>query len=108
VDDVHSTTAVAKKTVMESFLGVSSDEKKGERRDGVRIDGIALGGPADNAGLRLGDYILSIDNHYLFTVEELESEVRSHKLGSKVTVRYRRYSAIDEASVIIGGDTSTR
>ncbi len=95
-------------TVTESFLGVSSDEKKGERRDGVRIDGITLGGPADNAGLRLGDYILSIDNHYLFTVEELDSEVRNHKPGTRVAVRYRRYSTIDEASVIVGGGTSSR
>jgi PEGA domain/PDZ domain len=108
VDEVNSTTPAAKNTVMETFLGVSSDEKKGERRDGVRIDGITLGGPADNAGLKLGDYILSIDNHYLFTIEELESETRSHKLGARVAVRYRRYSTIDEASVTIGGDTSTR
>jgi hypothetical protein len=108
VDEVHSTMAAAKKTVTETFLGVSSDEKKGEARDGVRIDAITLGGPADNAGVKLGDYILSIDNHYLFTIEELESETRSHKLGTRVAVRYRRYSTIDEASVIIGGDTSTR
>jgi S1-C subfamily serine protease len=61
---------------LETFLGVSSDEKKGERHDGVQIDGVTLGGPADHAGLRTGDYILSIDNHYVFTVAELDSDVR--------------------------------
>jgi S1-C subfamily serine protease len=93
---------------MEAFLGVSSDQKKGERHDGVRIDGITLGGPAENAGLKLGDYILAIDNHYLFTVEELDSEVRSHKLGARVAVRYRRSSTIDETFLIIGGNASTK
>jgi hypothetical protein len=108
VEEVHPTATAVNKTVMESVLGVSSDEKPGERRDGVRIDGITLRGPADNAGLKLGDYILSIDNHYLFTVEELEAEVRSLKPGARVAVRYRRYSNIDETFLLIGGDVSTR
>jgi hypothetical protein len=108
MEEVLSTAAPAKNNVMKAFLGVSSDAKKGERHDGVRIDGITLGGPADSAGLKLGDYILAIDNHYLFTIEELDSEVRSHKLGARVAVRYRRYSTIDETSLIIGNDAPTR
>jgi PEGA domain/PDZ domain len=107
VEEARSGTAPAKNNVVD-FLGASSDEKKGERHDGVRIDGITLGGPADNAGLKLGDYILAIDNHYLFTVEELDSEVSSHKLGTRVAVRYRRYSTIDETFLIIGGVASTK
>jgi membrane-associated protease RseP (regulator of RpoE activity) len=98
----------AKNNALEGFLGASSGEKKGERHDGVRIDGVSPGGPADQAGLKAGDYILSIDNHYLFTVEDLDSEVRSHKPGTRVAVRYRRYSAIDETFVIIGGDAPTK
>lgn len=108
VEGDRPATAPAKINVVETFLGASSDEKNGERHDGVRIDGVTLGGPADHAGLRAGDYILSIDNHYLFTVDDLDSEVRSHKLGTRVAVRYRRYSAIDETFLIIGGDASTR
>lgn len=107
-EEVPSTAAPAKNNAMEAFLGLSSDEKKGERHDGVRIDGITPGGPADAAGLRLGDYILAIDNHYFFSVEELDSEVRSHKPGARVAVRYRRYSTIDEAFLIIGSGASTK
>jgi hypothetical protein len=108
VEEVRSTAPPAKNNVMVAFLGVSSGSEKGERHDGVRIDGITLGGPADAAGLKLGDYILAIDNHYLFTVDELESEAQSRKLGTKVAVRYRRYSTINETFLIIGGSASTK
>lgn len=48
VEEERPGTAPAKNSVM-NFLGASSDEKNGERHDGVRIVGVSFGGPADHA-----------------------------------------------------------
>jgi S1-C subfamily serine protease len=46
--------------------------------------------------------ILAIGDRYLFTVEELKEEVSHHQPGTRIQVRYRRRSAMDEASVVVG------
>jgi putative serine protease PepD len=60
------------------------------------------GGPADDAGIQPGDYIVAIDNHYIFTVEDLADEVRQLTPGSKVNIRYRRYSTIYDTYIVMG------
>jgi len=83
------------------FLGASSEENPRVRHNGVTLSVVVPGGPADQAGIRAGDVILAVDDHYLYTAEELFAEVRNHKPGSRVHVRYRRRSAINEADVIL-------
>lgn len=60
-------------------IGAWCDEKPIIRHDGVRIDRIATDGPADQAGLRIGDDILALDGIYLFTVEELMNKMHRYK-----------------------------
>ena len=83
------------------FLGAASEENPRVRHDGVTLSVVDPGGPADQAGIRAGDVILAVDDHYLYTAEELLAEVRNHQPGSRVHVRYRRHSAINEAYVIL-------
>jgi putative serine protease PepD len=63
------------------------------------------GGPADEAGMREGDWLLAIDDHYIYTVEELAAIVQSHKPGDKINVRYRRYATIYVTYVIMAGQS---
>ena len=49
-----------------------------------------------------GDVILAVDDHYLFTAEELDAEIKHHKPGTQVAVRYRRYSRIYDTSLVVG------
>jgi len=44
------------------------------------------------AGLKPGDAILAIEDRFLFTINELNDEIRHYKAGSRVALRYRRYS----------------
>jgi len=83
-------------------IGASSDDNPTIRHDGITLSSVVTGGPADQAGMRAGDVVLAIDNHYLYTGEEMNDEILRHRPGTKITVRYRRYRTIYEASVVMG------
>jgi hypothetical protein len=86
----------------DATIGASTDENPTIRHDGITLDRVTPGGPADRVGIRVGDVILAIDDHYLFTAEELDAEIKHHKPGAQVSVRYRRYSTIYDTSLIVG------
>src|SRR5208282_1224181 len=52
--------------------------------------------------IKAGDVVLAIDGHYLYTGQEMNDETLRHKPGTKMTIRYRRYTATYEASVVMG------
>ena len=83
-------------------IGAFADGNPEIRHDGVTLTAITPGGPTDQAGIKSGDVILAINDHYLFTIRELQEEISHHEPGTKLTVRYRRYSAINEASIVVG------
>lgn len=83
-------------------IGASSDANPTVRHDGITLDLVTPGGPADRAGIRAADIILAIDNHYLFTGEELDAEIKRHKPGTQVSIRYRCYSTIYDTSLVMG------
>jgi hypothetical protein len=95
-------------TPEEGSLGAWCDEKPRSRHDGVRIDRIATDGPAEQAGLQIGDDILALDGIYLFTVEELMNIMHRYKPGTKVSLRYRRRSTIYDSFVIMGAEETHR
>jgi S1-C subfamily serine protease len=68
----------------------------------VTLTSVTAGGPADQVGIRAGDVILAIDDHYVFTVGELKEEISHHQPGTKIEVRYRRYSIIYDTPVVLG------
>jgi S1-C subfamily serine protease len=86
----------------EASIGVFSDGNPDVRHDGVAVTVVTPGGPADHAGIKGGDVILAINDHYLFTIGELKEEIGRHEPGTKISVRYRRYSTIYEASLLVG------
>jgi hypothetical protein len=86
----------------ESSIGVFSAENLNVRRDGVTLTSVTAGGPADQVGIKAGDVLLAIDDHYLFTVGELNEEISHHQPGTKIMVRYRRFSTINDIPVVVG------
>jgi hypothetical protein len=81
-------------------IGAFSDQAA--RADGVLLSRVTANGPADRAGLKAGDTILAVENHYLFTTQELADEIRRYRPGTKIAIRYRRYSTINETVVLLG------
>jgi hypothetical protein len=86
----------------DASIGASSNQDPKLRRDGVTLTAVLQGGPADRAGIKVGDVILAINDHYLFTIEELNGEIHRHKPGTTIAVRYRRYSTIYDVSLVVG------
>lgn len=94
----NSTTSVPEQTL----IGVSFMGKTTVSHDGVEISGVQPRGPADDIDMRPGDFILAIDDHYLFTIDELRAELLRHEPGTKVKIRYRRNQLIYESDLTLG------
>jgi hypothetical protein len=89
-------------TFREASIGAFAGGNPEVRHDGVTLTSVSAGGPADRAGIKAGDVILAINDRYLFTVGELADEVSHHPPGTTIMLRYRRYSTIYDASVVVG------
>lgn len=89
-------------------IGASSDGNPKIRHDGVTVSQVVSGGPADQVGIKVGDVILAIDDHYLFTSEELNNAIDGCKPGSTIRIRYLRYSMTYETSLIVGNRESAK
>jgi S1-C subfamily serine protease len=95
-------TAANPQVLGESSIGAFAGGNPDVRHDGVTLTSVIAGGPADRAGIKAGDVILAINDRYLFTAGELMNEVSHRQPGTTIMVRYRRYSTIYDASVVVG------
>jgi hypothetical protein len=86
----------------EASIGASFHGKPTIRHDGVEVYGVQQGGVADDIGIKAGDFILAIDDHYIFTIQELDTELRSYAYGSRVDIRYRRNGLIYDNLITLG------
>jgi len=68
---------------------------------GVTISSVVAGSPADQAGLKVGDTITSIDGKKVTKGSELVSDIAGRKPGSKVALGFLRNGKQQEASVTI-------
>jgi putative serine protease PepD len=73
-----------------------------ETSGGVELSSIESGGPADRAGLRVGDLVTSIDRQPVSSLEELIVAIRTHRPGESVTLAYERGATRGRAVVTLG------
>jgi putative serine protease PepD len=65
----------------------------------VVLQSVTSGGPADLAGLKTGDTIVSIGGHQITDADSLIATVRSHRPGETVQVTYERNGSRQTATV---------
>jgi serine protease Do len=70
-------------------------------QSGVTISNVIAGSPADQAGLKVGDTITSIDGKPVKNGDELVSDIASRKPGSKAAIGLVRNGKKQEATVTI-------
>jgi serine protease Do len=75
---------------------------------GAEITSVSPGTPADDAGLRLGDVIVSIEDGAIHTVAELQARVARFQPGDEIRVGYIRYGDSGEATVRLGEFEATQ
>jgi serine protease Do len=68
---------------------------------GVTISDVTAGSPAEQAGLKVGDTIVSVDGKPVKNGSELVADIAARKPGSKVTIGYIRNSKKQDASVTV-------
>ncbi len=68
---------------------------------GVPISSVVAGSPADQAGLKVGDTITSVDGKKVTKGTELVADIAARKPGSKVTLGFLRNGKPQEATVTI-------
>ena len=68
---------------------------------GVTVSSVVPGSPADQAGLKVGDTITSIDGKKVMKGAELVSDIASRKPGSKATLGFLRNGKSQDTTVVI-------
>ena len=68
---------------------------------GVPISSVVAGSPADQAGLKVGDTVTSVDGKKVTKGSELVSEIAARKPGTKVTLGFLRNGKSQDATVTI-------
>src|SRR5580704_13791628 len=70
-------------------------------QSGVTISNVVPGSPADQAGLKVGDTITSVDGKEVKNGDELVADIASRKPGSKAKLSFVRNSKKEETTVTI-------
>jgi serine protease Do len=68
---------------------------------GVTVSNVVSGSPADEAGLKIGDTITSVDGKDVKTGDDLVEDIASRKPGSKAKLAFVRNGKKQEATVSI-------
>jgi serine protease Do len=68
---------------------------------GVTVSSVVAGSPADQAGLKVGDTINTIDGHKVAKGSELVADIASRKPGAKVAVGFLRNGKQQETTVTV-------
>jgi putative serine protease PepD len=76
------------KQIKRPYLGVSTSTP--ETGTGALVAGVVQGGPADKAGIRLGDRIISIDGRTVEDSDDVASAVVPREPGDEVKIVLRR------------------
>ncbi len=71
-------------------------------KNGVLVQEVQPGGPADKAGLKPGDVINSIDGHSIKDGNDLVDEIASRRPGSTARLGYMRDGKQSDTTVTIG------
>lgn len=69
---------------------------------GLVITGVVQGGPADQAGLERGDFIVSVDGQGVVTLRELYVALRRHAPGEHVRLQLLREGGLRACEVLAG------
>ena len=71
-------------------------------KNGVLVQQVQVGGPADKAGLKAGDIITAIDGRDIKDGDDLVNEIASRRPGSTIRLGYIRDGKPQDTTVTIG------
>ncbi|HJT36810.1 MAG TPA: trypsin-like peptidase domain-containing protein [Actinomycetota bacterium] len=87
------------------FLGISGDNAPNS--GGALIQSVVSGGPADRAGLRIGDVIIAVNGTQISSFDDLISALSTHQPGQQVQIGYLRAGTHHTATVTLSAFQGT-
>ncbi len=99
---------IEKGKVLRGWLGVVIKDLSSELSsyfgadNGVLIEDIIPGGPADNGGIKSGDIVLSIDDAEMDSVRKLQNTISGKSPGEKITLSVLRNKKKETVTLIVG------
>ena len=105
VNTVKSVTSqlVSGQKVTHPFLGVYLSDASG---GGATISKLTAGGPADTAGVKVGDVITAVDSTPVTSASDLVTAISADQVGQKVTLTVSRGGASQQIAVTLGVTSS--
>jgi putative serine protease PepD len=82
------------------WVGLTTKSSPG---GGALVTDVALGGPADQAGLQRGDVITAIDGQAVTRPAEFTSVVDSQPVGAEVLLQINHGGQLETVGVIVAG-----
>ncbi|MDT3444988.1 MULTISPECIES: S1C family serine protease [unclassified Pseudofrankia] len=76
--------------VSASDVGNGNNNQPSTSSEGAQIRSLVGGGPAEQAGLQVGDIITKLDDRTVTDTDSLIAAVRAHEVNNNVTVTYSR------------------
>ena len=84
------------------YLGVQTSPASRSSQDGAQVQSVISGGPAAEAGIRIGDVITRIDGETVGEPSDLTRALSDDKPGDVVTIELQRNGSELEVSVRLG------
>src|SRR5262249_55880552 len=81
------------------YLGLACDDFVDEPGCVIRM--LVPGGGAEQAGLRLGDVIVTFDGEQVVNYQHLRDMIRSREIGARVTIQYYRSGELQQTSAVL-------
>jgi S1-C subfamily serine protease len=81
-----------------AWLGVQIKDAK----DGVTVEEVLAGSPAETAGLKVGDVIQSVDGEAVDSADQFVTAIQSHLVGDEVTLLVLTGSEAHDVKVTLG------
>ncbi|RLV57545.1 PDZ domain-containing protein [Aeromicrobium phragmitis] len=94
-------------TVEHARIGITVQNATGDDQItgiGARVADVEPGGPGDDAGLREGDIVTSVDDHPVASNQALIATIRGYQPGDEVTLTILRDGQQEQVQVTLGSD----
>ncbi len=101
-DDPAVSAPASPQAFKDATIGAFFEGNPDVRTNGISVTAMTPSGPASRAGMRVGDVIVAVNDRYLYTIRELAEEISRYKPGTSIRIRYMRYTAVNEATVVVG------